>query len=542
MPAFRTYLVRGAGVVAALIVVALVVLLAIHFGGANRSEANDNSGESFFAGDSETKVEVIRPHLDPNFTDEATQPANIVPYYDIQLRAKVSGVVTEVTKTIGNHVKPGEPLIVVDVPDLKQDVLKKEAVVEQRLAEKEVAQAKVDRARAMIAVAASIVKEKNSLVKVADATTKFRYQEYRRFRGMASESAITGNVVAEREKFYEAARAESETTRAAVERAQAEVLEAKAKLMETKADEKLKDRLIDVGKSDVKQARALLGYATLTAPFEGQITARNVDPGSFVQSSNGSPGPSLMTIQRTDLLTLYANIPDNYAPYVHPGTRVVIEGILGLPGLQIEARVSRDAGTLLTPSNDRTKRVEVDIYNGTEKAYRAFLKRAAANHYKDLKDGSQIEALFQAGKRQEAERKLPVLPRILGQKEPGLEAPLLSGTYCNMRLSMHNFGKVPLLPSTAMFSKGGKTYLYLVRNGMTQLVAARVVVDNGIQALVSIAPVGQTPRYLRGDDQVVLSNQGELSDGQSVKPTEVGWKFDPQASSIKVIRNSDEAR
>ncbi len=501
----RDYIVRGSSVAAALVVVGLVITLGARF--ANRSEASDRpaSEHEHASGDDAATipVNVVHPRVDTRFSMTVTQPAYVAPYYQADLKAQVGGVVRRVTRAIGSPVKLGEPLIEINVPDLEADVARKEAVVKQRERELEVAHATLERARALVKIAQSAIDEKEAEVKSADATTDFRWQELNRFRRLAKEGNITANVVAERKKFYEAAAADSARARAAVERARADELEARAKVREALADEQLKEQLIDVAKKDVAQARALLGYATVTAPFDGIVTRRNVDPGSFVQNSTSSPGMSLLTVERTDLLTIYSNIPDNYAPYVDDHTEVVIE-LSELPGVQIQARVMRTAHSLQTPSSDRTLRVEVDLYNRSPKSFAAFVQREKASGHAGLKDG-----------------KLPVLPQVSGG-ETGLDSELIPGMYGTMKLVLHNFKQARLLPSSAVFTRGGKPYIFLVRDGVAHLVPVEVQVDDGILAKVTLLD-NQKRRELHADELVVQSRQAELSNGQHVNPSVVSW-------------------
>src|SRR5262249_466228 len=145
-------------------------------------------------------------------------------------------------------------------------------------------------------------------------------------------------------------------------RAKADEVAAKAKLQQAIADENLKETLIEVAREDLNLAKALQKFANVEAPFDGVITRRNVDPGTFVQNSHNSPAQSLMTIQKTDVVTVYMNLPDNYTPYIDEKTEAVIE-MSELPSVQIRARVTRYSPSLLTPGNDRTMRVEVDLFN-----------------------------------------------------------------------------------------------------------------------------------------------------------------------------------
>src|SRR5262249_50796193 len=148
------------------------------------------------------------------------------------------------------------------------------------------------------------------------------------------------------------------------------------------------------------------------APFDGVVTQRSVDPGSFVQNSAGSPGPGLLTIEKTDLVTISMHLPDTYAPYVDDKTEAIIE-MTELPGVLIQAQVSRYSPSLNTHSHDRTMRVEVDLFNRGPNTWKAFLEAQKANHFADLKGG-----------------KLPVFPTVSDHLKASLGiSRLLPGMY-----------------------------------------------------------------------------------------------------------------
>src|SRR5262249_7255197 len=147
-------------------------------------------------------------------------------------------------------------LVHIDVPDLAQDVAKKEAIVEQRKREVKCAESFTLRAKKEIEIAEADIDEKHADVREADATTAFRKQELARFEGLAREDkAITENIVEERRKFYEAAVAAGARARAAVVKSRAAKSGAEAKFDEAKADVKLKEALVRVAEEDVKLAR-----------------------------------------------------------------------------------------------------------------------------------------------------------------------------------------------------------------------------------------------------------------------------------------------
>ncbi len=451
---------------------------------------------------------MIQPRYDANFTISVTQPAYVEAYYRIEVRSRVAGPVLAVTKTIGSTVKAGDELVTISVPDLVADVAKKEAAVKHAQRQKEVAVAFSEQAKEQIEVAAAEVEVRDADIREADATTAFRKQELGRFEGLAKGKGITANVVEERRMFYDAAAAASARARAAVKKAKAAQKGAEAKSREANADVELKEALIEVARKDLQLARAMLDLGTLRAPFDGVITRRNVDPGAFVQNSSNSPGPALFVIERTELVTVYSNIPDNFAPYIDNTTETVIE-MSELPGVLIRGVVTHTAQSLQNQAQDRTMRVEVDLYNRGPKAYREFLNRQQATKNKDLKDG-----------------KLPIFPEVsITLREKLGITRLMPGMYGTMKLVLRNFRNAQLIPSHAVFSKGGKSYIFLVKGETAQLVNVEVQVDDGILAKVVVVE-GKTKerrRELTPEDRVICTNQGEVSDGQSVKANQVPW-------------------
>jgi hypothetical protein len=177
--------------------------------------------------------------------------------------------------------------------------------------------------------------------------------------------------------------------------------------------------------------------------------------------------------------------------------------------VRIHSQVTRYSDTLVNADHDRTMRVEVDLYNDTPAAYQDFASRERTMGFGDLKD-----------------HKLPPLPRIEGAAPAGKSLRLVPGMYGSMRLLLRDLGDSLLLPSTAVFSQGGRSFLFLVKDGKAVRTPVEVQVDDGrLVKLTLVDTVGgrETKRSLTADDVVVASNQGELSDGQAVKTTATDW-------------------
>lgn len=256
--------------------------------------------------------------------------------------------------------------------------------------------------------------------------------------------------------------------------------------------------------------QALLNYATIRAPFDGIVTQRKVDPGDFVQNAATGRTDPLLTVVRDDIVTVYMKVPDKFAHFVSTNTEAIIQLDTGkMRDVLIHAKVTRYADSLETPQHDRTMRVEVDVFNGSVQEYEAEKKEPKT----DLKSP-----------------KLPDFPRVEGNLEgkdvqtQGLH--LLPGQYGKMKLVLKHFGKAYLLPHNAVVSQGGTSYVFMVKNGLAVKVPVEVQADNGEEVKVVLIEKlrGQTiPGELKGDEEIVATNQGELSNGQAIKPTHVEW-------------------
>jgi multidrug resistance efflux pump len=456
-------------------------------------------------------VKTIRPRQDPSFTASVEQPAYVSAYYQADLMARVAGPVKSLVHDKGDRVKAGEVLLQVAVPDLEEDVAQKEAVVRQRQGELELAKANLKTAAAGVKVAEETIKLKESDVQRADASRNFREKELRRYKGLASgpNPAVTQDIVDERTEFYEAAVAGSETARAAVKDAQAELQKTEAKLEAAKADITVAEALIGVARKDRDKAQAMLDLATIRAPFDGVITRRNADPGTFVHNAATARTEPLLTIVRDDIVTVYMKVPDTYANFVTADTEAAIQ-MSNLPGVEIRGKVTRFAPTIDNPEHDRTMRVEVDLYNGSAAQYKEFLEREKALGNADLKS-----------------KMLPVFPKVEGKDRISEALHLIPGQYGKMRLVLRNYGKSFLLPRGAIFSQGGTSYAFLVKDGKAVKVPVEIQANDGERVKVVLLEKvrGQeAKRELTAADEVVSSNQGELSDGQAVKTSPVEWK------------------
>jgi multidrug efflux pump subunit AcrA (membrane-fusion protein) len=516
MTFLRKKSVLGAGLAAGLVAAALGLGVLTGCGGgplasSARASGPGEAGGAEAAGDA-IPVKTIRAKHDPSFSISVEQPAYVVAYYQADLKARVAGAIKPggILVNIGDRVEANDALVRIAVPDLEQDVKQREAVIAQRQSEMDLARANLKTAGAAEKAAAARVKVKQEEVGQAEASERFRQKELRRFTGLASGPypAATADVIDEATERYEAAKAGSAAARAAVVDAQAELEKMKAKSEAALADVKVAESLVGVTRKDRDKAQALLDFATIRAPFDGVVTRRNVDPGTFVQNATTANTEPLLTVVRDDIVTIYMKVPDRFAPYVTHDTTAIIQ-MDTLPGLVIRGKVTRRAPSLDNPEHDRTMRVEVDLYNNSLADFEAFLAREKAEGNSDLKS-----------------KTLPVFPKVEGRDVADHPLRLMPGQYGKMRLVLNNFQKAFLLPHSAVVSQGGTSYVFVVKDGRALKMPVEVQADNGeVVKVALIEKVGGQPvtRDLTGDEEIVSSNQGELSNGQAVKMSHVDW-------------------
>jgi multidrug efflux pump subunit AcrA (membrane-fusion protein) len=497
-------------------VVAIVGAARMNSDGAGLARAGTDPAESGEGGAIE--VNVIRPKREPTFEVTTQRPATVRAYYKEELYSQVAGRIKTLHVDIGSEVKEGQLLIDIDVPDLAKERDVKQAIVGQREEDLAVARVNVRVAQARANAAAKKVEAKNAQVEETRATQVYRAKRFRRLQRLVGGGGATQEAVDEEEEFLLA-------VNAAVTRAQIEVLEAQedareahAKFDAANADVKLKQAWVEVAKQDRDKAQVPLHFAQIRAPFNSKVKERpyDVNPGTFVQNATtaGHPEP-LLTVERTDIVTIMMQVPDTYAPYVDKGTEAVIE-MSELRGQLIHGKVTRFDPSLETSTNDRTMGVQVDLYNDSWQRYKQWLaeEKAKAQQgrkpFDDLKDGP-----------------LPIFPTVTGQNAGNEPPHLYPGMYGEMTLVLRKgFEKYYFVPSDAIVRAGGTPYVFVVKDGVAHEVPVKVMVENGKVAnirFVVTTPHGEEQHDLTGDERIVYSNQAELTDGQTVSPVSKDW-------------------
>ncbi len=126
-------------------------------------------------------------------------------------------------------------------------------------------------------------------------------------------------------------------------------------------DSAAKDALRDSARANVERLRELQGFKRIVAPFDGVITARNIDTGALVSAASGV---ELFRIAASEKLRVYIQVPQSYAAAVTTGLEAELE-FAEHPNQRFKGKVVRNADAI--DSESRTLRVEIEVDNSTAK-------------------------------------------------------------------------------------------------------------------------------------------------------------------------------
>jgi len=521
-----------------------VALIGLGTGVASWVILRSNNGTKLYANDSGrhdggekdesgVSVKAIHPKRDPGFGVTVLGLASVEAFFDADLRARVAGNVKFVAKDLGDPVTKGELLVEIDVPDRMQMVAKKEAAIIRGLKEVKLALSQVKTARTMLESALVNIDQRKNELSSAELHCRYRKLLYDRVARLSKDNAVTEAAAAEEELRYHESEVACESARIAIKKAHAEYKQKESSVESALADVEKQEALVDEARAERDLALAEANFARITAPFDGVVTSRTVDIGTFVQNATTAHTEPMIAIARSDMVTVVTKIPDNAAPFITRDTEVSIL-LDELPGIVLHGKVTRFSPSI--QNKDRTMKIEVDLFNGTRGEYERFLAAEYAELLAPFGGTNAIDAtaLLVASRTVVGEHRkgkadrLPIFPEVTGAN-PG-QHQLLPGMSGQMRLNLRHFQGAFLLPRSAVISRGGKPYIMEVKNGLTHLLPVRIQVEDGKLAKVAViareagVPGGQdVMKELTGEEVILLNRQLEIGAGQHVNATIEKW-------------------
>jgi RND family efflux transporter MFP subunit len=206
------------------------------------------------------------------------------PYQVVDVHPKVSGYMSRINVDIGDVVRQGQTLAVLEVPELKAQLEGTVHEVEQ--SKQEIAQAQHEVSR-------------------AEATNGALHAASERLRQAA---AGRPGLIAQQE----------------LDDAQAKDLSSEAQVDAAKAALAAAEQHTGAAQSDNQRVQALQNYTNVTAPLNGVVIWRYADTGALVQGGTNSNSQDLpiVRISQSSILRLRIPVPENDVKYVHAGDQL----------------------------------------------------------------------------------------------------------------------------------------------------------------------------------------------------------------------------
>jgi RND family efflux transporter MFP subunit len=253
-------------------------------------------------------------------TNTLSIAGEFLPYQDIELHAKVAGYIRKISVDIGDRVKAGQVLAVLEIPELNAQVEGADAAVRHSGEE--------------------ILRAQNEVTR-AKASHKALHAEAIRLEQVAKQRP---ELIAQQE----------------LDDAQAKDLAAEAQVEVAKSALAAAEQQLAVSKATHSQYTAMQDYSRITAPFDGVVTWRYADTGALIQAgtSNANSAP-VVKLAQVNVLRLRIPVPESLAEGVHIGTVGSVR--VQATGEHFTAKVTRFTSSF--DRSTRTMQVEFDIPN-----------------------------------------------------------------------------------------------------------------------------------------------------------------------------------
>ena len=133
---------------------------------------------------------------------------------------------------------------------------------------------------------------------------------------------------------------------------------------QTDADAKAKEAVVDANEANVRQLEAMQSFKTLAAPFDGVVTARNVELGMLINS--GGSGQPLFEVSDLHRVRIYVQVPQSFTAGLTVGMKATFE-MPQYPGARFEATLSHISKSI--NQNSHSMQVELQADNAAGKFF-----------------------------------------------------------------------------------------------------------------------------------------------------------------------------
>ena len=261
------------------------------------------------------------------FTDNAEVKMQIVP-----VNSRVQGFIKEIRFSEYQPISKGDTLVIIDDSDLKLNLARANADLQNALAGHSVANQSVSSASANVAVSDASISEAKILMEQS-------LTDFKRYENLLEQGAVTRREYDAAKTDYEAKRARYQTL-ARQKSATSSVVDVnRSRISQSEAG-------IELAKAMVETAQLNLSYTVILAPCSGYCSRKEIQEGQLIQ-----PGQLLLSIIDSGDVWVAANYKETQLKNISVGAPVEIE-VDAIPGVNFSGRVeaiSSATGGALSP-------------------------------------------------------------------------------------------------------------------------------------------------------------------------------------------------
>jgi RND family efflux transporter MFP subunit len=264
-------------------------------------------------------VSVIHPKPGA-MKDDVVLPGNVQAFTDSPIYARSSGYLKQWNVDIGGHVKAGQVLATIEAPEVDQQVTQAKATLQQT--------------RASLDQAIANQQQGKANEEIARVTAE-------RWQNLVKKGAVSRQENDQYQAQYQAQVANLNALEQAIAAARSNIAAAEANL---------------------GRLQEMQNYETVKAPFDGIITARNIDVGALINAGNGGAAQELFHMAATAKLRVYVSVPQADSRAAVPGLKSYLT-LAEFPGRRFPGELVRTSGAI--DQATRTLLTEVDVDNAS---------------------------------------------------------------------------------------------------------------------------------------------------------------------------------
>jgi len=218
------------------------------------------------------------------------------------------------------------------------------------------------------------------------------------------------------------------------------------------SDASAKKAAVDASMANVRRLEQLQSFERVYAPFDGIVTARNIDIGALIQAGENTTAKELFHLAAIGKIRVYVAVPEAYSAAIKDGGKASLT-LDEYPGRQFVGTIARNSNAI--DQATRTLNVEVDIDNP--------------------------------------------------------KSELLPGAYVFVHFKVPEHAATLMLPSNTLLFRAEGLRVGVVRNGRVQLVPVKIGKDEGANVEIASGLTTSDAVILNPSDSLVSGQQVQIA-------------------------------